>query len=75
LKKWTDRSKDVENTTTRFDISKSLEIPSYERCYQKGIEYFASIGVIILTSPPDAGKFATDVAAERCRRSALAFGR
>lgn len=73
--KWMDTNKNVENNTTGDDVSKLLENPSYERCYQNGIEYFASIGVIILTSPPDEGKFATDVAEERCRRSTLAFGR
>lgn len=72
---WTDRRQNIENITTSEDTNKSLESPSYELCYKRGIEYFASIGVVILTSPPDEGKFATDVAAERCRRSALAFGR
>ena len=55
--------------------SGSINVPSYDDCYQKGVQYFADIGVLILTTPPDEGKFSTEVAKERCRRSTLAFGR
>ena len=72
--KWTDKNEQELNSEIGVDDGKPLEKPSYEDCYKNGVEYFANIGVIILTSPPDAGKFATDVAKERCRRNTLAFG-
>ena len=73
--KWEDRQREaVENTPSKTN-SDHLSLPTYDECYKNGVEYFAEIGVLILTSPPDQGRFATDVAKERCRKSTLAFGR
>ena len=74
LGKWQDRNKETSADTPGEESNVSLIAPSYDECYKKGVEYFAEIGVFILTTFPDEGKFATDVAKERCRRSTFAFG-
>lgn len=43
-------------------------------CTQRGIEYFREIGSYpTLSSAPNAGRSADDVAAERCNRTTTAF--
>lgn len=72
---WRGSSADMSSGTSDDVGSGSINVPSYDDCYQKGVQYFSDIGVLILTTPPDKGKFATEVAKERCRRSTMAFGR
>ena len=72
---WRGSSADKPSGTS-IDVGRgSTNVPSYDDCYQKGVQYFSDIGVLILTTPPDKGKFATEVVKERCRRSTMAFGR
>ena len=71
---WTDRNDGKTTKASSQSESRTFNTPSYDDCYRKGVQYFADIGVIILTTPPDEGKFAKDVVEERCRRSPMAFG-
>lgn len=43
-------------------------------CVDRGVKYFKDIGSYpTLSSPPDAGRSAEDVAAERCNSTTTAF--
>lgn len=42
----------------------------YDRCVEKGVAYFASVGMPILST----GQTARQAAQERCSRSPVAFG-
>ena len=48
--------------------------PAVEACVVRGIAYFKEIGSYPnLSSPPDTGRLADDVARERCNRTTTAF--
>lgn len=48
---------------------------AYEDCIERGVKYFKEIGSYpTLSSAPNRGRKAEDVAAERCRRTTGAFG-
>ena len=64
-----------EITKVQGTNPETIKLPSHAECYKKGLEYFSSIGIMILTTYPDEGRFATEVAKERCHNSPLAFGR
>jgi hypothetical protein len=47
---------------------------THAECVQRGIAYFREIGSWpTLSTPPNRGRSAADVAAERCSRSLAAF--
>lgn len=47
---------------------------SVEKCTERGVAYFKEIGSYpTLTSAPNAGRAAEDVAMERCQRTLTAF--
>jgi hypothetical protein len=47
---------------------------SVAKCTERGVAYFKEIGSYpTLTSAPDAGRAAEDVAMERCQRTRTAF--
>ena len=47
---------------------------SVAKCTERGVAYFKEIGSYpALTSAPDAGRAAEDVAMERCQRTLTAF--
>ena len=53
------------------DPKKQAEI---QACIKRGIAYFKEIGSYpTLSSPPNTGRLAADVAGERCRRTTTAF--
>jgi hypothetical protein len=48
--------------------------PTVDECAANGVAYFKEVGSYpTLSSPPNAGRSAEDVALERCRRSVHAF--
>lgn len=52
----------------------SVTETSQDECIEKGVAYFKEIGSYpYLSSYPNAGRAAEDVAAERCERSPIAF--
>jgi hypothetical protein len=48
---------------------------THAECVQRGIAYFREIGSWpTLMAPPNRGRSAAEVVAERCNRSLMAFG-
>lgn len=59
---------------TSCDSGNSNRAAEVAACTQRGIEYFREIGSYpTLSSAPNAGRSADDVAAERCNRTTTAF--
>ena len=57
-----------------FSACTSKPDPEVEACVSRGVQYFKEIGSYpTLSSYPDSGRQAEDVARERCNRSTAAF--
>lgn len=65
---------EAENSSNEPLTRHSSRADEVAACVEKGIQYFKDIGSYpTLSSAPNAGRLADEVALERCRRTVTAF--
>lgn len=65
---------DAANATTSATPEQTAETDSVAACTERGVAYFKEIGSYpTLSSAPNRGRSAREVAAERCGRTLTAF--